>query len=1009
MKHRSYCRQFLALLICVAALASAGGHTALALPPIEPARTDLDPGTAFNWYIQTVGAPPQRWLQAPGARMLAADAAGVTHLAYGGDHLYYARNDGPAWRRETVDGADHVGAGASLALDRQGFPRISYCDQGNGTAKIAAWQGLAWETRALISDGGCVRTALALDAADVPHVVWVTDSDAVKYATWDGRDWAIRTIGAGRLADLALDPAGQPHIVYDHATALAHAWRDGEGWHEEPIMATGDFRRPLSVSAAFRDDLAIAFVLAEGQTPGVRSSHLGYARRSDGGWVFAENVRLGSSTAAVSLALDTAGAPHIGYRDGDALHYRRWTEGGWLDQAVERVPDGPDADWCAGIGLAVDVGGAPHLGYLKLAPPDGTGARQEGMLRYVTARAGAWAAQAVDTAHESGLRGALALDIAGDARLSGRDGRGALRYAAWSNGWWTSETADAATGPVFGRTVLALDPTGTPSIGYVATDGALKLARRTAAGWQTTTVARPGAPSPGDASPRDGYVADFALALDRAGSPHIGYLAAACATCEPMLRYASQGSGGWEVQDVDTIPARAYAPHSLALQVDAAGGVHLLYEAGGTTLRYARSVGGGWAIREVAGGLAEGRGIALALDGGGNPHAIYLTATDVALAGLLTEPALGAQSTITTLRYAALRDGRWQAEAIATGDIRSPALQLDTAGAPHVSFVAARDPGRSAWEVRYAERTAAAWRTRTVDVFHADAGLNEAELWTALALDRNGRPAIAYYDLALHAARYAIGGPRIAAPDCGPAPTPGAMTAGTLPSSGTITRQIGHCLDDAHVALGSTTELQNGGPYVRMGGRPGVLVPYVSYVDGLLFRDVAVPQGAQIVSATLTLKPWFQAAAAVVEVAGERSPQAEDFRGANPWPHERPRTAQRVPWIIGGVVTGAADAPDLALIIEEIVSQADWQPGNNLALLVSALPAEWQWQFVDWQAYDFSPANAAQLSISYRIAETATPTPTVTATATPTATPSPTATPTPRPERGTYLPLVLGR
>ena len=81
----------------------------------------------------------------------------------------------------------------------------------------------------------------------------------------------------------------------------------------------------------------------------------------------------------------------------------------------------------------------------------------------------------------------------------------------------------------------------------------------------------------------------------------------------------------------------------------------------------------------------------------------------------------------------------------------------------------------------------------------------------------------------------------------------GALQARTPPDSATVRRQISYCLDDAFVTVGKTTELSNGGAYVRMGGRPGSQVRYVRYVDGLLFRDLQIPQGAPIVYATLRL------------------------------------------------------------------------------------------------------------------------------------------------------------
>jgi hypothetical protein len=129
-------------------------------------------------------------------------------------------------------------------------------------------------------------------------------------------------------------------------------------------------------------------------------------------------------------------------------------------------------------------------------------------------------------------------------------------------------------------------------------------------------------------------------------------------------------------------------------------------------------------------------------------------------------------------------------------------------------------------------------------------------------------------------------------------------------------------------------------------------------------------------------------------------------------------------------MTGTVTSPDLGGIVQEIVGQGGWQSGNNLALVISPMLAGQQ--FMDWQAYDFSPANAARLTISYETPPaTAAPTATATATAssTPTATPtgSPMLTPTmtpassttftptatfiptasPQPAWRAYLPLVL--
>jgi len=232
---------------------------------------------------------------------------------------------------------------------------------------------------------------------------------------------------------------------------------------------------------------------------------------------------------------------------------------------------------------------------------------------------------------------------------------------------------------------------------------------------------------------------------------------------------------------------------------------------------------------------------------------------------------------------------------------------------------------------------------------------------------------------------------------CVATPTPLPRYAGIPPASGIIQRQVSHCMDDAYVALRATPELFFDLQYVRMGGWFDV-----QHVSGFLFRDVRLPQGAEIITATLTLYRWYQSGEpVVVEIAGQIGPQADDFNRANTWPNLRPLTAHRVTWTNPDMwqnLWGPIKSPDLAAIVQEVVDQDSWRAGDNLALLINQAPTGEQ--VIDWRAYDLNPAKAAQLSINYDTPPaTVTPTPTSTPTATPTGTPTltPTATPTASP------------
>jgi hypothetical protein len=254
---------------------------------------------------------------------------------------------------------------------------------------------------------------------------------------------------------------------------------------------------------------------------------------------------------------------------------------------------------------------------------------------------------------------------------------------------------------------------------------------------------------------------------------------------------------------------------------------------------------------------------------------------------------------------------------------------------------------------------------------------------------------------------------------CVATPTPLPPNAATPASSGTIQRQVAHCMDDAYVRV-DTSELLYSANLVRMGARDNGAIPYVS---GFLFRDVRIPRNATIQSAYVELRPWgYQSGVPIdVQIVGDLRPQADDFNPGNLYPHLRPRTAVSARWVIDTTVVGVRQSPDIAPVIAEIVRQAGWQPGNNLAVLIDFTSASRH--HIDWQAYDFLASGAARLVVSYVTTPTPTwtptPTPTWTPTPTPTWTPTPTptrsATPTPTitrtqpppQSRPRYLPLLL--
>ena len=163
-------------------------------------------------------------------RSLRLDSAGRPHIAYGGDHLYYAWHDGEHWHQEIADDSPRVGEYASLALDGDGYPHISYHDRTNGDLKYAYLDASGWHTLTVDSQGVIGYTyynSLALDEAGYPHISYcfiqnvnyTYDSD-LKYAFQDAIGWHTQTVDwvgfVGINSSLAVDRDGYPHISYQH-------------------------------------------------------------------------------------------------------------------------------------------------------------------------------------------------------------------------------------------------------------------------------------------------------------------------------------------------------------------------------------------------------------------------------------------------------------------------------------------------------------------------------------------------------------------------------------------------------------------------------------------------------------------------------------------------------------------------------------------------------------------------------------------------------------------------
>jgi hypothetical protein len=146
--------------------------------------------------------------------------------------LMCANLNGSIWNTEVVD---QNGSGSSIALDTNGKPHISYSST-DDILKYASWTGLNWDCLTVdAAANGHDSICLALDSNDNPHISFF--NEGVDYATWNGTDWKVLFIddGAALFNALAVDSAGNPHIIYDADPGLGYTYFNGTHWKYQSI------------------------------------------------------------------------------------------------------------------------------------------------------------------------------------------------------------------------------------------------------------------------------------------------------------------------------------------------------------------------------------------------------------------------------------------------------------------------------------------------------------------------------------------------------------------------------------------------------------------------------------------------------------------------------------------------------------------------------------------------------------------------------------------------------
>ena len=136
---------------------------------------------------------------------------------------------------------------------------------------------------------------------------------------------------------------------------------------------------------------------------------------------------------------------------------------------------------------------------------------------------------------------------------------------------------------------------------------------------------------------------------------------------------------------------------------------------------------------------------------------------------------------------------------------------------------------------------------------------------------------------------------------------------------------------------------------------------------GLRFPNIAIPPGATIVSAHVqfTAESDDDEETSIL-IRAESTANAAGFRNRNANLTSRSFTRSSVSWSPGrwekGDTGPAQRTPNLAGVLQEVVSQPDWNPGNTVVFMLDGRGQR------DAEAYDFDePTRAARLLVTYSL------------------------------------------
>lgn len=340
-----------------------------------------------------------------------------------------------------------------------------------------------WQIETVDTSGFAQFTTMQVDNSGNVHVAYVPDVEGhpLKYAYWDHavKKWfTMEVTKIASFSTLVLDSKQRPHISFaDHGTGrgarLRHAEWDGAKWKIAPINI-----QPGTVVAYYtgmgldaNDNPFFSFYDYADRNESFRLRLRAVSWVQDH-WEARTVDGQGGSGKFNSLAVDSAGRPHIAYAnvksETSGLRYAVWNGKSWDAEIIEGVAGSPVPIFA--VVLVVDKNNNPHIAYSQV---------QTGIVKYATKIGGKWVTQPVDAVKGVAYpdRNGLVLDSKGNPYISYYDSKaGILKVAHRERGKWMVETLDQDFAGFTSSLAISGD---TLWVAYSdETNGALKVAHR---------------------------------------------------------------------------------------------------------------------------------------------------------------------------------------------------------------------------------------------------------------------------------------------------------------------------------------------------------------------------------------------------------------------------------------------------------------------------------------------------------------------------------------------------